>query len=221
MKEYWSIPGPSKSPNGPCIAFEKYDGNCIRAEWTKKNGWCKYGSRTVLIDNTSPVANAIIVFNKKYANDLDNVFRKIKYFRNIERVTAYMEYFGPNSFAGWHDPKDFDSMDVMLFDLNIHKKGMMLPRDFVNVLKNEVEIAKVIYEGNFNSSFVNDIRDGKYPVKEGVVAKGVLEGKGQHSLWMAKAKTKWWFDELRKRALMFEDMKKLLNENLTEQEMKV
>ncbi len=64
MKKYFSIPGPSKAPNDHCIAFYKYDGSCIRVEWTKKNGWCKYGSRTVLIDHTSPVANAINIFKK-------------------------------------------------------------------------------------------------------------------------------------------------------------
>ncbi len=132
-----------------------------------------------------------------------------------------MEYFGPNSFAGWHDPNDKENMDIMLFDMNIHKKGILLPRDFISVFKNEVEIAEVVYEGNFNNQFVLDIREGKYPVKEGIVAKGVLEGKGQHGLWMSKTKTRWWFEELKKRSLESDALKNTLKENLAEQEMKI
>ena len=33
MKQYWEIPGPSRAPNEPCIAFRKEDGSNFRAEW--------------------------------------------------------------------------------------------------------------------------------------------------------------------------------------------
>ena len=218
MKPYWTIPGPKRSPRSHCIAFYKHDGTCIRAEWSRKNGWDKFGSRTVLIDSSSQYGQSIDIFKRKYAQDLDRILKKSKKLKSAEKAVAYLEYFGPHSFAGWHDPQDEKEMDLMLFDLNIHKRGILLPRDFIEVFEGEVEIPKVVYEGNFSQQFIEDVRDGKYPVKEGVVAKGVLNGKGQHSLWMSKAKTRWWFDELKNRTLINPDIfARELSDNLFEQ----
>ena len=63
--------------------------------------------------------------------------------------------------------------------------------------------APVVYQGPFDEQLVNDVREGKYPVAEGVVAKGVVLGKKknpQHGLWMSKVKTKAWLAQLRRRA---------------------
>lgn len=59
MKDYPSIPGSSKAPQLPCIAFKKYDGSNIRAEWSKKRGWYKFGTRTQLIDKTDLVFGVV------------------------------------------------------------------------------------------------------------------------------------------------------------------
>ena len=44
MKEYPKIPNSKDFPLGQCITFEKYDGSNIRAEWTKKKGFHKFGT---------------------------------------------------------------------------------------------------------------------------------------------------------------------------------
>jgi len=45
MKSYPSIPG--KHTNGiPLTVFDKLDGSNIRAEWSKKRGFYKFGTRT-------------------------------------------------------------------------------------------------------------------------------------------------------------------------------
>jgi hypothetical protein len=218
MKTYWEIPGPSKAPQEPCIAFYKYDGSNIRAEWSRKNGWHKFGSRYVLIDEQhSDYAEAIPLFMAEYAESLNEILRTNKAFRGVERATAFCEYYGENSFAGWHDPHD--PKQLILFDIQIHKKGFVLPRDFVNHF-GHLRTAEVIYEGNFSKEFVEDVKAGKYPLKEGVVAKGVNLGKKsspQHGLWMAKVKTKWWFDLLKKRASEDEAFRKILKDNQKEQ----
>jgi len=213
---YWEIPGPSKAPKGHCIAFKKYDGSSIRAEWTKKQGWNKFGSRHVLIDETHPLGNAIRVFKNTYADDLEKVFRKNKALRGIDRITVFCEYFGPKSFAGFHeDPPD--QMKVMLFDVNLHKKGIMFPRDFIKIF-GHLDIAEVVYEGNFGNDFRQDVINGKYDVDEGVVAKGVRPGKsGQHALWMAKVKTRQWFEKLKKNAQENAALRKELSDNMKEQ----
>lgn len=47
----------------------------------------------------------------------------------------------------------------------------------------------MIYEGNMSREFINDVRDGKYPVYEGVVCKG--------DDWTAKIKTIEYLERLR------------------------
>lgn len=58
-----------------------------------------------------------------------------------------------------------------------------------------MDISKVIYQGILDEEFINDVRQGKYPVKEGVVCKG---GSG-HNLWMTKIKTLSWIEEVKKK----------------------
>ncbi len=106
MKQYLEIQGPSKAPRENCIAFYKYDGSNVRAEWTRKRGWSKFGSRKVLIDETHPLGDAINIFLQTYGDDLEKIFKNHKLFRNCQNVTVFGEYFGENSFAGWHDPND-------------------------------------------------------------------------------------------------------------------
>jgi hypothetical protein len=216
MKQYLEIQGPNKAPRQYCIAFDKYDGSNIRAEWSRKRGWDKFGSRKVLMDETHPLGDAIDIFLNTYGDDLEKIFKKDKLFRNCQNVTVFGEYFGPNSFAGWHDPDD--EKEIVLFDISIHKKGMMSPRDFVKMF-GHLKIPKIIYEGNFNESFIQDVKDGKYPVIEGVVAKGNLpHGKSPHNLWMAKVKTKTWLDKLKVEAVEHpERFKNQLIDNVMEQ----
>lgn len=216
MKEYWEIPGPDKAPQLPCIAFYKYDGSNLRFEWSKKRGWYKFGTRHRLFDKTDPdFGSAIDVFLDTYGDSLPKTVLDNKDYRGVDNFIAYCEYFGPNSFAAWHAD---EAKEVMLIDINLTRKGIVLPRDFVRNF-GHLKIAEVIYEGNFNQQFVQDVKDGKYPVKEGVVAKGILPNKNnpQHGLWMVKIKTKWWMDELRRRSEQESKFASVLSDNVREQ----
>ena len=73
----------------------------------------------------------------------------------------------------------------MLFDVNIYKFGITGPRQFINDF-GHIKIAQVVYEGRMSGQFAEDVRNGKYPVTEGVVCKG---GSGGTDLWMCKIKT--------------------------------
>lgn len=217
MKTYWDIQGPSKAPQTYCIAFDKLDGSNLRFEWNKKTGWHKFGTRQLMFDQTDPNWSlAIPIFMEKYAEPIEKVL-KSKQFRAVEKVTAFCEFYGPNSFAGWHD---FTDMTLTLFDVEIYKKGFVLPRDFIKFF-GHLDIPKVIYEGNFGRQLIDDVKEGKYPVtSEGVVCKGIVHGKkksDQHGLWMAKIKTKKWMAELRKRYTESEMFRKQLMDNEREQ----
>ncbi len=216
MKQYLEIQGPNKAPREKCIAFYKYDGSNIRAEWSRKKSWNKFGSRKVLIDRTHPLGDAVNIFLNTYGDDLEKIFNKEKLFRNCQNVTVFVEYFGLNSFAGWHDPND--KKEIILLDISIHKKGMMSSKEFVKIF-GHLKIPEIIYQGNFNDSFIQDVKDGKYPVEEGIVAKGSLpHGKPPHNLWMAKVKTKKWIDKLKREyEINPKKFKNILKDNIEEQ----
>lgn len=216
MKSYWSIPGLKEAPwDEPCIAFYKHDGSNIRVEWSKKTGWCKFGTRRRLLHYTDKdFGGAIELFNNTVAESLAKIITD-KY--KVERVTAFFEYLGESSFAGWHDPNE--AKKLILIDVEIYKKGFVLPKDFLRDFSS-IESAEVVYEGPFSKELVYNVRENKYNLKEGVVAKGVTPGKKnslQHGLWMCKVKTQWWFDELRSRAMINEELQKVLKDNELEQ----
>jgi hypothetical protein len=216
VKEFWSIPGPKHAPNLPCYAFRKYDGSNFRAEWSRKRGWYKFGTRTQIIDRTHPdFGKAVDVFLATQAGPIEKVFRDERGLRSFESALVFGEFLGPNSFAGQHvaaDPKE-----VVLFDVNLHKRGLMPPREFLQYFSH-LRHAELVYQGNFNESFKQDVREGKYGQNEGVVAKGSVPGKKeQHSLWMSKVKTNWWLEELKSRAATNVELRKTLEDNQKEQ----
>lgn len=186
MKHYPSILGSAKAPLGkPCIAFYKYDGSNLRFEWNPKKGWHKFGTRNQLFDESDPTyGKAIRIFLDTMASEIET--RVLKKYKKPKRITAFAEYFGPNSFAGQHDPND--EMSLILFDVFIFQKGFISPRQFVKMFSDLDFTAKVVYDGNLNKQFIEDVRSGKYPVYEGVIVKG--------DDFMIKIKTREYFQEL-------------------------
>jgi hypothetical protein len=170
MQQFPSIDGSAKAPLGkPCIAFYKYDGSNLRWEWSPKQGWHKYGTKHQLFDESDPLyAKAIPIFKDTLG---DEIVRRVKHLeRGIQRITVFTEFFGPNSFAGQHDPNDL--MELRLIDAFLFKRGFMAPRTFLKTFGDMPQAAQVVYEGNLNKQFIDDVRKGVYPVWEGVVAKG-------------------------------------------------
>lgn len=191
MKEYWSIPHSAKAPREYCYAFYKHDGSNLRFEWHKKCGWNKYGTRHQLFDETHPVfAPAIELFKEKYSEDIEKILRDT--YRGIESAICYCEFEGEHSFAGKHDPNE--KQDLILFDVNVHKKGIISPSDFIRQFGG-LHIPKVVYEGKLNDPFIEAVRNNtlEYKLNEGVIAKG---GSG-HKLWMCKIKTFSYLDKLK------------------------
>jgi hypothetical protein len=192
MKEYPSIPGSAQAPRKPCLAFYKYDGSNLRFEYSKKQGWHKFGTRHQLFDKTHEVfGSAVDIFLNKYAQTIEDL-RKQE-FRESQSVIVFCEFFGKESFAGQHKPDD--PKDLMLFDVNFHKRGIMSPRDFKDFFEGK-DVAQVVYEGNLNEEFIAAVKENRLDgvtLNEGVVCKG---GSG-HDVWMAKIKTNQYFDKLK------------------------
>lgn len=187
MKDYRSIPKVlDEHLNNPCIAFFKEDGSQIRVEWSKKKGWHKFATRGQLFDKSEKTFGcAVDIFHNTQAENLSKILAE-KYPKATEAL-AFLEFVGPHSFAGIHEPailkvESNSPIELVLFDINIYKKGLVSPAEFVQNFPNSAE---VLYKGKLTEEFVKDVREGKYPVKEGVVVKG---GEG-HKIWMCKIKT--------------------------------
>jgi hypothetical protein len=170
MKQYPHIEGAAKAPLGrPCIAFYKYDGSNLRWEWSPKQGWHKFGTRHELFDASHPLfSQAIPLFMDRMADEIVARCKHVE--RGVQRINVYTEFFGPSSFAGVHEQNE--PKELKLFDVNLFKRGIMSPRQFVKTFGDLSYAAQVVYEGNLNKQFIDDVRNGQYPVNEGVVAKG-------------------------------------------------
>lgn len=194
MKIYPSIPYYTGYMGRDCIAFVKYDGSNLRFEWSRKKAWHKYGTRKHLFDHTHrEYGQAVSVFEKTLAEPVERVLRENKAYRGTDHAVVFAEYFGPNSFAGHH--AEGDPMELVLFDVNPHKKGFVSPRDFVRDFGHISHAAEVVHEGVLDEEFVAGVIGGAYPIQEGVVCKGG----SSHSLWAAKVKTAEWVSRVKAR----------------------
>lgn len=192
----------SKAPRESCIAFDKLDGSNIRVKYTHKKGFHLFGSRHQLFDETHPfLSGAISHFNEHYAQKLEKVL-STKDFSNTREVIAFGEYYGDKSFAGIHLPDD-DTKKFVLFDLLLVYKDradFIKPQTFVKLFADKVEIPRIVYEGNLNESFIQEVRDNKFSLKEGVICKGTeTKGSFRGKVWMCKIKTQEYLNQLKVR----------------------
>lgn len=193
----------TKIINEPIYAFDKLDGSNIRAEWSNKTGFSKFGTRKRLLDpNEKPFGEAIDLFMDKYSDDLEAIFRKQKF----QRATAFLEFAGPNSFAGFHEE---EIHDVTLFDLHVYRQGMLPPKEFLKLFDDKVDIAPVLYTGKPNQDFLESVRNSTLEgmTFEGVVCKGALDNRRRPITF--KKKSEAWFTKLRGK---YGNNEKLLNQ---------
>lgn len=189
MKSYPSI---SREYNTevPVYVFPKYDGVLIRAEYSNKRGFYKFGTKHVLIDKgTNIYGNAISVFMDKYAEDLSAIFEKNKWWN----VICFCEYYGSSSFAGNLGEAPYD---VKIFDAEVD--GTFLkPSEFIDKF-DRVDIPPVLYRGVVNGDIIKLIHNSQLEgmTFEGVVCKGPWVKKKELPL-MFKVKSNAWIDKLK------------------------
>lgn len=178
----------------------------MRFQWSAKQGWHLFGTRHRLFDKNDPEFGcAIDIFLNKYADDIETIIKKDKQIRGAKEIIIFCEFLGPHSFAGQHDPKHpalcgiehNDPKDVVLFDVNVHKKGFLTARDFVNIF-GHLHIPQIVYEGNITNELIETVKQGKLGSFEGVVCKG-CQSKPPHGIWMVKIKSLKYLEELKKR----------------------
>jgi hypothetical protein len=191
VKEYPSIARSTgqKFREFDAYVFDKLDGSNIRAEWSRKSGWNKYGTRTRLFNINDPdFGEAIPIFESVFADDLTKIAKKAGW----EGLTVFMEFWGEQSIAGYH-VKD-DPKKLTLFDANPYKKGILGPREFLDLF-GHLNTAKFLGKMHWTRGFVERVWNGEI---EGITCEGVVGKAGSgHDLIMAKAKTKVWIEKVK------------------------
>lgn len=199
MKAYPPIPrGPipliDNEPHRTWFVYDKLDGSNIRAEWSNKRGFHKFGTRTQLLTDEHKVLSR----SKPLILDLtDELSRKFTDHKFVE-VTCFFELFGPCSFAGSHDENE--EQQVKLLDINVFKQGIMQPdmfyRDFGKFAPD------LLHVGPVDRDLFDEVIDGTLAgmTFEGVVAKSV-SSKRFSTTPMFKVKTRAWLQKLREKCV--------------------
>ena len=215
MKQYDSIP--RVQDDGTLIgsdvwAFNKLDGQNFRAKYVSKGKDKKqftlFGSRKTLVDeNTEDFGEAVRYFKERYDTVLKDIIAnnsgKKGIFNGIDEILFVFEWYGDNSFAGFH--KEGDELRLALIDVFMKKKGYIEPKDFYEIFCKDERILtpELIYHGKLTNNFIESIRNNdwtrgncEYPmVKEGVVCRNSSILKGQR-MPKCKFKTQWWLNKL-------------------------
>jgi hypothetical protein len=198
MKDYPSIPAAghllARSAadylGRPFVAFDKLDGSNVRAEWDRKKGWLRFGSRRRLLDASQPLlGQAVQLILDGYGDALAKALVDDPALGRPQQATAYFEFFGPHSFAGQHDPQVLgvpsnEPLRVVLIDVNLHKRGFVSAEQFIEQF-GHLGIPRVVRRGELSLEFIREVRADTFGTPEGVICKG---GEG-HGRWMAKVKT--------------------------------
>jgi hypothetical protein len=190
MKEYPSI-SRDLQYGIKIYGFDKLDGSNIRAEWSKKRSFYKFGTRHQLLGEDHPhLGEAISLVKGNWEKELSDIFTKQRY----ESVVTFFEFSGPNSFAGQHIQEPHK---VNLIDVSPYKQGILGPDDFLNLF-DHLDIAQLLFQGNFNHEVEQQIRKSELPgiTFEGLVCKIKKEKKFEMPR-MFKCKTYAWLDKLK------------------------
>jgi len=188
VKSYPSIP--SEIVDHPIYAFDKLDGSNIRAEWSRKRGFYKFGKRNHLLDDTNPMLQeARQLVTDGYAETMASILHQQRW----DRAVCFFEFIGDRSFAGNHEDEPHR---VVLFDV-AGPKGILEPREYLKLFEGRVRIADLLYSGNPNQLFVDQVRSSSLPgmTFEGVVCKGRWLSPGRPLMF--KLKSQAWIDRVR------------------------
>ena len=193
MKTYPSITTRIDNKNVYCI-FDKLDGSNIRAEWSNKKGFYKFGSRTQLLTESQGILFSSIEKIKKFRNSEGIVLNEYLKQFNIESAVCFFEYYSDTSFAGSH-PQDEDEMKLALIDVSFYKKGMLCPENFIKYF-NSFPIPKILYKGKITEELLDSVRNSTLEgmTEEGIIAKELNSVDGRFNMF--KFKSRLWLDKL-------------------------
>lgn len=175
----------------PVYLFRKDDGSNMRVEWSSKTGFCKWGRRNGLLDDSNPfLLEAPELFMAKYSEGIDRRLRKTG---KITKSTIYFELFGPNSMFGHHVA---EKHDIQIFDIAHDRQGFLDPVNFIRFMEQAGYDPGHIVAFKFkadDNSVLDTVRDGSLP---GISFEGVV-GREEGGRHIFKYKCQRWYDALK------------------------
>lgn len=192
MKTYPSIDWKTRTGSSSVYVFPKYDGSNIRAEWSRKKGFWKFGRRNGLLDHSNPtLLTAPDLILNVHGDTLGRIFTAQRW----QKAVAFFEFWGPRSFAGNHEDEPHQ---CTLIDVACDTKGIREPKEFVRLFTGD-DVAPVLHHGAFDREMEEQVRSGMFPGQtfEGVVCKGGYASPGLPMMF--KVKSQAWLDRLRNR----------------------
>ena len=168
--------------------FDKLDGSNLRFEWTRRDGWVRFGTRRRVIDETHPIfGSAMALFEQTLAEPIARVAADQRW----EAVVAFGEFWGPGSLGGQHVPDE--PKRLTLFDVAPYRRGLVGPLRFMELF-GELDVPRYLGEHAWDAELLDRVRRGDLP---GVTFEGVVGKAGDgHRVIMAKAKTQAWIDRI-------------------------
>lgn len=193
MKQYPTIPKKPESGPTKFWVFDKLDGSNIRAEWSKKRGFHKFGTRKRLLGTDQ----GLLTLAQGLVESSEAHFRSIFGPAKIERTVCFFEFWGPNSFAGNHVAGD--TFRTTLIDVSVYKKGMMPPDEFLKLFdQSSVDSAPLLHVGPVDERLKKQVREGSFAgmTDEGVVCKAKPSKRFNKPI-MFKIKSQSWIDRVK------------------------
>lgn len=190
MKSYPTITG--QIIHGLSVyAFAKIDGSNIRAEWNRKSGFYKFGSRHRLLGTDQQfIPEAEQLIRDGWTKDLEEIFKG----NGWERAIVFFEFSGEHSEFGMHQDEPHK---VNLIDANPYKKGILPPKEYLKLF-GHLDIAPLLYHGPCDDEFIKSVQKGTLEGMpfEGVVCKAKNRKKTPMPE-MFKIKRSDWYKKLR------------------------
>lgn len=205
MKSYPTIPYGTTTDNTTFYGFDKIDGSCIRAEWSKQKGFYKFGTRKHLITSEDGfLCEAPQLILDRYGDSMPKRFQEIK----CDRAVAFFEFVGPKSFAGMHFE---EKHEVVLIDVSRDRIGFPTGQDFYGCYQ-DLGIPSLLHVGPVDEEVIESIRSSNLQgmTFEGVVFRGHVDKKKPMPVYF-KQKSRAWLDKLKQycgaNEQLFETMK--------------
>lgn len=174
--------------------FDKLDGSNIRAEWSLKRGFHKFGSRTQLLTPDQaglwPSVAAI--------QALEPCLAPVLALLRVPRAICFFEWAGPQSFAGSHHDAPAE-MTLSLLDVAPYQKGLLPPERVLEIANAaQVSTPALLHVGRIDQALLDAVRAGALPgmTFEGIIGKGpFLQSAGGPVMF--KHKSQAWLAKLR------------------------
>jgi hypothetical protein len=173
--------------------FDKLDDSDIRAEWSPKRGFYKFGSRAQLLTPDQKPLWPVVARIQAMEASLGSALSKLR----TERAVCFFEWHGPNSFAGRHVDAE-NLMRASLLDIAVYKKGLLLPQQVLDVASSVgLHTPTLLHQGRIDQDFLDRVRAGALlgVSLEGIIGKGPFDRASGGPI-MFKHKTQAWFDRL-------------------------